>query len=247
MQNTHTINAEVIVCVPAYNEAEIIAESLKKIWDELSRLPSSWHIVVCDNGSTDGTAQEVTDCALPNVTLLTVAQKGKGAAVRAGALFARARGAEFFGFIDADISPHPKHFIEFYQLLKSGHADSVIGSRFIDAKRVQRTPFRTITSKLFNWGRRFFFSIPVSDTQCGLKMFNQRAMDVLAECREVTWFIDTEFLAYAHARGLRILERPVEWNEYLFPGRGSKLRFIRDGVRAGFAMFRIRYRMMRDS
>ena len=241
------IRAEVIVCVPTYNEIAIIEESLKRISHELSRLPCSWHIVVCDNGSTDGTGKKVVGCAFPNVTLFTVGEKGKGAAILAGASFARSNSADLFCFIDADISPHPRHIVEFYDLLKRDYADVVIGSRFIDSSQVRWNVFRTATSRIFNWIRGIFLTIPVRDTQCGLKIFNQKALDTLEICREKTWFIDMEFLAYASAGDLRILEKPIEWNEHLFPGRHSKLSVTRDGILACIAMCRIRYRMMRNS
>lgn len=247
MGNSTHIRAEVVVCVPVYNEIAIIEESLRRISDELSRLPGSWHIVVCDNGSSDGTGEKVVDCALSNVTLFTVGEKGKGAAVRAGASLARSSGADLFCFIDADISPHPRHIVEFYHLIKSDRADVVIGSRFIDSSQVRWNVFRTATSRIFNWIRSIFLTIPVRDTQCGLKIFNQKALGVMDVCREKTWFLDMEFLAYAHARGVRILERPVEWNEHIYPGRQSKLRVVRDGILACIAMIRIRYRMIQNS
>ena len=82
--------------------------------------------------------------------------------------------------------------------------------------------------------------IKVVDSQCGLKVMNASARDVLRTCIETGWFLDLEFLAIAERAGLRIKELPVHWNEEVYDGRQSKLRIIRDGFGAVSAMIRIR-------
>lgn len=114
----------------------------------------------------------------------------------------------------------------------------------MDRDRVKRTHLRTYSSELFNLARRILLRIPVRDTQCGLKVMNTAGIDVLRKCRENTWFLDMEFLARAHAAKLRIKEVPVDWDEYRFPKRKSKLNVVRDGILAIIAMLRIRIGML---
>ncbi|GIF19017.1 cellulose synthase/poly-beta-1,6-N-acetylglucosamine synthase-like glycosyltransferase/peptidoglycan/xylan/chitin deacetylase (PgdA/CDA1 family) [Actinoplanes tereljensis] len=70
----------VTVLVPAYNEKEIIADTLRS-------LVASTHpirIVVIDDGSTDGTADIADALAYPNVTVVRQPNSGKSAALNTG-------------------------------------------------------------------------------------------------------------------------------------------------------------------
>jgi hypothetical protein len=71
----------------------------------------------------------------------------------------------------------------------------------------------------------------IEDTQCGFKMFTARAADAIFPRVTVDgWAFDIEVLHIARARGLRIVEVPIEWHYR----RESRLSLTRDGA----AMFR---------
>lgn len=225
------------LCIPAYNETDIIAESIHIVKSALSDLPYEWHITVADNGSTDGTKEAAEALQEPNVRVLSIPERGKGIAL---ATAARASRAGFFGFIDADLSANPKAIGEFIHFIETGEADIVIGSRLINARSVQRGFLRSLSSRLFNALRRFLLDIPVADSQCGFKVMNVRGRELLAQCTEKGWFLDLEFLRRAEIAGLVIKEIPIEWTEQQFPGRKGKLNMITDGYGALFAILRIR-------
>lgn len=225
------------IVIPAYNEEAIIAESVRTIQAVLEHLPHEVHIIVADNGSTDSTARLALEAGAHP---LTVAARGKGAALIAAA---RHSTAPLFAFIDADLSAHPKELEGLLTHLELQHADVVIGSRLLASSGVNRSFMRTFSSQLFNSIRRLLLGIGVEDTQCGLKLMNERGRAVLATCEETGWFLDLEFLARAERAGLIIREVPIAWEEFYFPGRGSKLRVVRDGIGAVAAMLRIRQRL----
>ncbi len=155
------------------------------------------------------------------------------------------READFFGFIDADLSADPRGIRALLEALQQGKADIAIGSRLVDDRMVRRSFWRTLSSKIFNVLRRMLIGIPVQDSQCGIKIMNQRGRAILAACQENGWFLDLEFLARAQRKGLSIVELPVAWDEQRFIGRASKLRVMRDGFGALVAMVRIRRRLDR--
>ncbi|MDB5189499.1 MAG: sugar translocase [Parcubacteria group bacterium] len=225
------------VVVPAYNEAEIIEESVRAIQEALSGFPLETRITVADNGSTDETSKRA---ARAGAHLLAVPTRGKGAAL---AYAASKSDAEFFAFIDADLSAPPNELVNLYHELETHQADIVIGSRLLATADVHRSFLRTCTSKLFNALRKVLLGISVVDTQCGLKLMNEKGRHVLASCEETGWFLDIELLAKAERAGLVIREVPVAWEEFRFAGRESKLRVLRDGIGAVFAMLRIRSRL----
>ena len=154
--------------------------------------------------------------------VLAVSEHGKGAALVCAA---RASEAPLFVFIDADL---------------------VIGSRLISAEGINRSALRTFSSLVFNLLRRLILGISVADTQCGLKLMNERGRDILRECEETGWFVDMELLAKAERAGLVIIELPVAWEEFRYKGRVAKLNVVRDGIGAIGAMVRIRNRLVRQ-
>ena len=226
------------LCIPALNESGIIEETLTRVTGILegSRL-NSWTVVVSDNGSSDATGDKVRSYPHSQVFLIQTDKKGKGAAIVAAA---HKSNSHHFGFIDADLSADPRDILQLLEPILNDEADIVIGSRLLDVHTVSRGSFRSATSHIFNVIRRVILGIKVVDSQCGLKVMNASARDVLRTCIETGWFLDLEFLAKAERAGLRIKELPVHWNEEVYDGRQSKLRIIRDGFGAVSAMIRIR-------
>src|SRR5271156_893714 len=93
---------KISVIVPAYNEEKLIAGSLRSIQSALRGLSSrNWEteIIVCDNNSSDATA-ELARAAGTRVVFEPVNQIAR--ARNAGAA---AAGGDWFVFVDADSQP----------------------------------------------------------------------------------------------------------------------------------------------
>ena len=224
------------ICIPAFNEAPVIAESARAVVQAFRTAKKDVVVTVADNASTDRTADIAK--GIEGVSVLTVPIRGKGAAVIA---VARHSNADFFGFIDADLSADPADIIPILSLVERGDCDIAIGSRLTDVTKVQRGMVRTLSSRMFNILRKAIVGVDsVEDTQCGLKVMNERGRHILALCAETGWFFDMEFLARAERAGLRLREVPIRWDEHRFPERISKLHYVRDSIESVRAMFRIR-------
>ena len=68
--------ADKLVIIPTYNEKENIAKIIKAVFD----LEKSFHVLVIDDGSPDGTAQIVKDLQIKDVcngALFIEERKGK--------------------------------------------------------------------------------------------------------------------------------------------------------------------------
>jgi glycosyltransferase involved in cell wall biosynthesis len=227
---------KITVCVPAYNEAKIIEQTLKTITDFCRSVPQhQWRIVVADNGSTDDTIK----CAkrISNVFVIEVKTRGKGAAVVEAV---KQSDSDIFCYIDADLSASPKSLPELIKLVERG-TDIAIGSRLLDTSKLQRSFLRTFSSRLFNFFRKIVLGVDVTDTQCGLKALNKKGQAILASCVETGWFFDIELLAKAERAGLTVKEVAIPWQENFYPDRVSKLHVLRDGIKGVIAMLRIRY------
>jgi glycosyltransferase involved in cell wall biosynthesis len=89
--------------VPAFNEAEGIAEFLRELCQHLEKLTEKYDVIVVDDGSSDHTAKEVIALSFP-VQLITLSRNfGKEAAISAGLEDAH---GEVVVIIDADFQ-HP--------------------------------------------------------------------------------------------------------------------------------------------
>lgn len=252
--------------IPTRNEAPYIQSAIQRLARSLGDLKTDWQIIVADNGSTDGTSEAVEELRIKNyelrdkVDVINCPMEGKGTAIRYAvehlpsavdatpvtledAMDARYAMDVRFGFIDADLSADPDAIPGMLEKLLADEADMVIGSRLLNIKTTNRGWLRTFTSKLFNAGADLILGINVKDAQCGLKLMNARGVEVLKQCQEAGWFLDIELLARARQQGLRILEVPVVWTEFRFPGRKSQIRHIQDGLEAVRAMRRVRRRL----
>lgn len=88
------------VIIAAYNAAETLGEQLAALARQ--RPPFAWELLVCDNGSEDGTAELVRGwmAHIPQLILVDAStRRGPGAARNTGALAAR---APLLAFCDAD-------------------------------------------------------------------------------------------------------------------------------------------------
>ncbi|MBN2714394.1 MAG: glycosyltransferase family 2 protein [Deltaproteobacteria bacterium] len=73
------------VVLPAYNEAESIAEAITEVYQFCSRHVSAWEIVIVNDGSTDDTIQRVTPLLCDSIKLISHPRnRGMGASLKSG-------------------------------------------------------------------------------------------------------------------------------------------------------------------
>jgi dolichyl-phosphate beta-glucosyltransferase len=198
------------IVIPAYNEAARLGPTLERILAYLAGQPLAGEVLVVDDGSTDGTVAVAESFAGRGVVLLRQDRnRGKGAAVRSGAL--ASRGAEVL-LVDADLSTP----IEDVERLRPhlGAAAVVLGSRSVPGANVtQHQPFyRELMGRTFNLLIRTLGVRGFRDTQCGFKLLDgavarQLFVDLLVE----RFAYDVELVWLAQRRGYRVTEVGVTW------------------------------------
>ena len=219
------------VVLPAYNEQDRLLPYLTSITRYLSQRNDPYEIVVVDDGSRDATAQRVARFGIqaPVVHLIRFpANRGKGAAVRAGMLAAR---GTLRLMADADGATPIQEVERLEQALAEG-ADVAIGSRFLgsrdDRYRVQARWHRTVLGNVFNQIAQRLGLEGITDTQCGFKLFRKRVAEDLCSVARIDGYgLDLELLYIARRRDYRIAEIPINWTDQ----PGSKVRVVRDGLR----------------
>jgi dolichyl-phosphate beta-glucosyltransferase len=233
------------VVVPAYNEERRLPETLAQILAYLKRQAYRSELIVADDGSTDRTAALVEELAAQRtelgggkigMRLLVLDHRGKGFAVRAGALAAH---GEYVLLCDADLATPIEEWEKLYRKFAEGY-EVVIGSREgLGARRLGEPWYRHVMGRVFNFIVRVVAVGGIQDTQCGFKALRLPvAFDLFRRVRiygddapvvhgaAVTAY-DVELLFLANRRGYRIAEVPVMWRY----GTETKVSPLRDSLR----------------
>jgi dolichyl-phosphate beta-glucosyltransferase len=221
-------NFYLTIIVPAYKEEKrihIILEAIEKY--EKTKDFKIQTIVVAD-ASPDKTV-EAAKTFTEKISNLTVidgkVNKGKGGAVQEGVL---AASGQYVLFADADNSTPVK---QVDKLLK--YADKyevVIGSRYCPEGKlaIPQSFTRRFGSRVLNTVIQLLAIYGIKDTQCGFKLFEQKAAKEIFKRQTIFGFsFDIEILAIAKKLGYKIKEAGITW----YDDPHSTVNPIKDGVR----------------
>lgn len=227
------------VIMPAYNEGENIAHTLRETVRCLNGVP--FELVVVDDGSRDNTAQVAQGVAqeLPQVKVVRYQPNaGKGHALRYGA--AQASG-DYVAFVDADLDLHPRQLANLWRVMQETGADLVIGSKRHPESNLHYPWKRNLMSIVYYGMVRLLFGLPVRDTQTGLKLFKAEVLRrVLPRLVVKRFAFDLELLVVAHMLGYRFAEAPIELDYQRKMGR-IRPRDVRNIILDTLGIFYRRY------
>ncbi|HLA77352.1 MAG TPA: dolichyl-phosphate beta-glucosyltransferase [Vicinamibacteria bacterium] len=205
------MSLDLSVVIPAYNEAERLPGSLRRILTYLAAWGGSYEILVIDDGSSDGTAQRAQEVAGGRVRVLqNPGNRGKGYSVRRGML--AASGARRL-MTDADLSTPIEDLPRLMARMDDG-VSIVIGSRALDESKIEvhQPWYRENMGRVFNLFVRLLMASELHDTQCGFKLFSAEAADAVFRVALMDGFVfDVEALFLAQRRGYQVAEVPVTW------------------------------------
>lgn len=204
---------DLCVVIPAYNEEDVIGQTLDAIRAYGARCGYLIEVVVADDGSTDATAEIARrrDGADLSVRVpRTEHNHGKGHAVARGML---ATNAPLRLMYDADGSTPIEAIQRLLPWVEQGY-DVVIGSRDVKGARLDppQPLVRRVLAGAFRALRRRCILSDLHDTQCGFKLFRGAAADSLFALPTTTgWLFDCEILLRAEREGYRVREVGVHW------------------------------------
>ncbi|MGA2715650.1 MAG: dolichyl-phosphate beta-glucosyltransferase [Bryobacteraceae bacterium] len=232
------------IIIPAYNELVRLPDTIRRIVEYLETSNWSFHeILIVDDGSTDGTVAAAEAFARSDSSIRVLrnpGNRGKGYSVRHGMLEAR---GEWRLFSDADLSTPIEELEKLWCAVSGGKDKIAIGSRAIDPSLigVHQPGYRETMGRFFNGVMRAATGLPISDTQCGFKLFRgDVAQEVFSRQRLERFGFDAEVLYIASRRGYGIAEVPVRWNHV----EGSKVGMF-TGLRAFVELAEIRVNSLR--
>jgi glycosyltransferase involved in cell wall biosynthesis len=200
-----------LVIIPAYNEQV----ALKGLLEELHAVEKleGVHIeaVVIDDGSADLTA-EVARAGQVRVLRLC-ANVGIGGAVQSGIRLAHREGFDAALQLDGDGQHPPAEIAKLVHEARGASApDIVVGTRFRNKDNFRSTVLRRLGSWWLRTLLRVITRVRVTDPTSGYRLYGKRALRLFGDSYPYD-FPEPESLAIARARGMTIVEVPVQMRE----------------------------------
>ena len=206
--------------IPAYNEAATIADVVRGVRRFVSQ------VLVVDDGSVDGTADEARAAGARVVAHTT--NLGKGHAVRTGLADLLTGDVTHVILLDGDMQHLPHETPRLLDAARATGADVVIGERRFD--RAGMPASRYHANRIGSRALSSFVGVPLDDTQCGFRVFRAEALRTMRLSAR-GYDIETEMLIKLRRLGGRVARVPVS---AVYNVRRSKLRPIRDTTRTCF-------------
>jgi len=230
-----------IVIIPTYNEKENIEKIVRVVFS----LDKSFHILVIDDGSPDGTADIVKRLAADEFAggLFIIERTGKlglGTAYITGFKWALAHDYEYVFEMDADFSHSPDDLPRLYSACHDDGYDLAVGSRYVSGVNVVNWPIgRVLMSYFASKYVRFITGFNVNDTTAGFVCYRRRVLETieLDKIRFKGYAFQIEMKYTAHKIGFRIKEVPV-----IFVNRREGTSKMNTGIfgEAFFGVMRLR-------
>ena len=238
----------VSVIIPCKNEKGNVEDAVRRV----PLLAGRTELIFCDDQSTDGTAEEVlrVQSIYPekNVRLEHGPGVCKSRNVWTG--FNAATG-DILMILDADLTTIPEELPYFIDVIVSGQAEFVNGSRLIyPVPKGAMTGANMLGNKFFSVAFTYLLGQKVKDTLCGTKVLWrsdwERIKPMLGSWGTEDRWGDYELLFGAAKLNLKILDLPVHYQERIY-GSTKMTKVFRNGLVMlrmcwhGFLKLKLRY------
>ncbi len=205
------MGTRVLACAVAFNEGGKIVRVVERARE--AALPGVTDFMVCDDGSTDGSADAV---ARAGVGLIRHdRRRGVGAAIRTVIRYAQAHRYDVVVILAGNDKDRPQEIPRLLAPILDGQADFVQGSRYLPGGNFGNMPvYRRLATQ---WMHPLLFSLAtrcrITDSTNGFRAFRVALCDDARVNLDQTWLDAYELEPYlffkALALGYRVVEVPV--------------------------------------
>jgi glycosyltransferase involved in cell wall biosynthesis len=220
------------VVMPVFNERGTIEEIVHRVLAIKMRI----ELIVVDDVSTDGTL-EILDRLQKELGFILLRQPrngGKGSALRRG--FAAVTG-DLVIIQDADLEYSPEEYPQLTELICSGRADVVFGSRFLGRHRVFLLT-HYMGNRLLTFIANVLYNTMLSDMETCYKVMRTDVLRSM-ELKSNGFGIEPEITAKVFKRRYRVYEVPISYDGRGYD-EGKKITW-RDGIVALWVLLKYRF------
>lgn len=198
---------KVLVVIPAFNEATVIADVVKNAQNEFNKYKSAKiDILVVDDKSTDTTASEAKKAGAKVIS--HILNTGAGGATLTGLSYAKQNNYDIVATMDADGQHLPKDVLNgIKQINEEQNADLLIGSRLINSAGMSKT--KILGNKGLSTITQMLFGINVTDSQSGLRIYSKNALNNLG-WKSSGYEFCSEMIWRAKQANMKVAEYPIE-------------------------------------
>jgi glycosyltransferase involved in cell wall biosynthesis len=218
------------IIIPVYNEELTIGNIIDRTVAAARQIGVPTEIIVVDDHSYDNSLQVARQRRGTRVFSLK-AHSGKGYALRAG--FSKAKG-DIIVTIDSDGSHWPEELHEVLSPVLTGKADMVIGSRYMNHKRVEARKLNKFGVRIFNFLIEMFTGVAITDSQSGYRAMKSEVLGK-QKLKSGTYEIESEMLVKTAKAGFKVAEVPITFEQRTY-GRSGVDPMV-DGSKILFSIF----------
>lgn len=200
-----------LIIIPTYNEIE----NIESIVEAVFSIESPLDVLVVDDQSPDGTADQVLSMMeqFPERLFLESRsdKKGLGTAYVHGFKWALRRNYQYVFEMDADFSHNPQELVPMLLLLKD-QADLVVGSRYVKGVNVVNWPLgRVLLSYFASFYVRLITAMPIKDATAGFVGYRRHVLEAIAldQIKFVGYAFQIELKYKAWLKKFKLIEHPI--------------------------------------
>ena len=201
-----------LIIIPTYNEKENIEKIIRKIFS----LEKSFHILIVDDGSPDGTANIVKSLQSEYFAKLHILERagklGLGTAYIHGFKWALEKDYQFIFEMDADFSHDPNDLIRLYNANVLEGGDVSIGSRYVKGVNIVNWPMMRLLMSFFaSKYVKIITGMPIHDSTAGFKCYKRAVLETINfdKIRFVGYAFQIEMKFKSWKYGFNLVEVPV--------------------------------------
>ena len=198
---------KVCIIIPAYNEAPVIKNVIKKSKKIFSEAKKEYSIdvVLINDGSRDDTLEQAKKGGA--IVIDHILNSGAGGATLTGLAYARQNNYDIAATMDADGQHDPEDVLAGIKKISTSNIDLLIGSRLINSDGMSKT--KILGNKGLSFITYVLFGTNVTDSQSGLRIYSRKAIDNL-DWKSTGYEFCSEMIWRTKQSGMNIAEYPIK-------------------------------------